>query len=744
MAWNSGPPETTSLSLPEKKVLTVGAPVAYNPGTAGKPYHDGWDIERAYKEGVARITWVYRAIDAIAGNQSKLPIIFRKDDANTGEIIKGGRKNKDVYKVLNSIANVGESSFAFRYRVSFQLLISTRGVFIEVIKTNDGSIESVHLLPPQSTSPVPHPTKFVSHYEVEMPDGKIKKLKPENVIWIRRPHPLDPYRSITPLEAAGIAIEVEQLAKIYNRNFLINDGRPGGLIVLRGEIDPIDREELESRFRGNIRKTGMVSVISSDDGADFVDTGSSPRDMAYRDMRSITKEEILAAFGVPESIIGNASGRTFSNAAEEGKVFWNETMEPHLLLLARGLDALPQDEETYIDFDKEAVPILVLARQERERHSLNEFQGGLISANEYRDHTGRKTVVSELSDALLANPNLTPIGNTEKDTPPPVDPNQQGLPLDVQDGSVEVVDSSQDPSLFGEEEGAPALAPGVNAEDAASTNTPAGTGAGGVAVASGRPEDYETKDYDEGLETKALQDIERWEKTIAKALSRFFDRQQRVVTEKAGSKKVRRQLESGEVDIDVVFDSKVWNKQLGEDLRPIVEAIFEDAADAVEQRSGQKIDRDAEGYKKLIDQQIKRAERLNETTKEEVGTALFIAAALVGATVAEKANFLNLTVGAIYVDIDDKRKDQIAENEAFTAYNGSLWETARQVKAPTKTWLSRKDDKVRATHKLLHGKTVPLGTAFKAAGIEIRFPGDPAAPGQHTIGCRCILGFKLA
>ena len=40
-------------------------------------------------------------------------------------------------------------------------------------------------------------------------------------------------------------------------------------------------------------------------GADFVDTASSPRDAAYVQMRELTKEEILGAFGVPESIIGN-------------------------------------------------------------------------------------------------------------------------------------------------------------------------------------------------------------------------------------------------------------------------------------------------------------------------------------------------------------------------------------------------------------------------------------------------------
>jgi len=201
------------------------------------------------------------------------------------------------------------------------------------------------------------------------------------------------------------------------------------LLVLRSEIADEDKEELRSRFRGNLGRAGSVGVISSDDGADFVDTAASPRDAAYIQMRTVTKEEILAAFGVPESIIGNSSNRTFSNAMEEGKVFWMETMSPHLDLIARSFDKI--DDTYFVDFDTSNVPILVLAKQERERHYLTEFQTGLISANEYREASGRKRVVSDIADSLLSNPNQTPIANTEKAM------NEQtgvesGVPLDVQ------------------------------------------------------------------------------------------------------------------------------------------------------------------------------------------------------------------------------------------------------------------------------------------------------------------------
>lgn len=411
MAWNSSSNKSVQNIVPGQKAATisVGAPVAYSPSlqqSAG--YHDGWDIVKAYREGVSKVTWVFRCIDVIASNQARLPMIFRKDNNPFGEIVN----QNEILTLFNNTANAGENAFAFRYRLSSQLLMSSRGAFVEIVRGRNGVPIALHLLPPQNTAPIPDVSKFVKGFEVKINAMEKRTLRPENVIWIRRPHPLDPYLSMTPMESAGVAIEVENLAKIYNRNFLLNDGRPGGLLVLRSEIADEDKEELRSRFRGNIGRAGSVGVISSDDGADFVDTAASPRDASYIQMRTLTKEEILAAFGVPESIIGNSSGRTFSNAMEEGKVFWMETMSPHLDLIARSFDKI--DDSYFVDFDTSDVPILILSKQERERHYLSEFQQGLISTNEYREASGRKKVISDIADSLLSNPNQTPIANTEK------------------------------------------------------------------------------------------------------------------------------------------------------------------------------------------------------------------------------------------------------------------------------------------------------------------------------------------
>ena len=732
MAWNSENNKDLRNSA-EKAMSNPGAPIAFDIARTGKPYKDGWDIDRAYREGMQKVTWVFRCIDAIAGNQARLPVILRKGNDQRGEQTKD---NKPLLEIFNSKSNDGENSFAFRYRVSAQLLMSTRGVFIEKVRSRDGKIIALQLLPPQYTAPIPDAKKFVQGFEVDMRNGTKFILKPEDVCWIRRPHPLDPYLSMTPMESAGIAIELENLSKLYNRNYLINDGRPGGLLVVRGDMEDDDKQELKNRFRGNLSRTGSTTVIASEAGVDYVDTSASPRDAAYTQMREIQKNEIFAAFGVPESVIGNASGRTFSNASEELRVFWMETMAPHLHTLARAFDEL--DDKYYVDFDTEDIPILILAKQERERYVMDEFQQGLISLNEYRTATGRKKVDSELADSLLSNPNLTPIANTEKPFKPEeqqpvdmagVDPNApQGLP--PQEGAMEMPVPAPP---------APVPAPDMPVP---TTETASLTPDQQLSEFEKIQHEMQLKFVQE-LETKADTDTDRWTEILDRALERIFERQQRVVLEKAFGKRGIKSISSGALTVDMVFDREIWDKQLAEDLEPIILAIYTDAKEYVASRTSTNVVMDPQEVEKLAQQQVERIQQANATTAEEISSA--IAVALMEEDEEERSVLLRLALIAIFLKLISKRRRDIAEHEAQASYNGGVYLAGKDNNVgQTKTWITRKDSRVRNAHKFLEGKTVNFGDGFVVDGLALRFPGDPLAPPALTFNCRCRLRFGFS
>jgi len=665
MAWNSS--RNKSLNNAAMKALGVGAPVSLDPGRVGKPYHDMWDIERAYREGFQKITWVQRCIDAIAGNQARLPIILRKDNSRDGQILTGRRALRSpLIEIFNTKANEGENAFIFRYRLSSQLLMSSRGAFIGKVKGRDGRLIGLNLLPPQFTAPIPDPKRFVAGYEVKMPTGQTVVLRPEDVLWIRRPHPLDPYLSLTPMESAGIAIEIENLAKVYNRNYLINDGRPGGILVVKGEIDDDDKDELRNRFRGNIGRAGHTTVISSDEGVDYVDTSANPRDAAYVQMRQIQKEEILAAFGVPESVIGNASGRTFSNAAEEHRVFWNETMLPHLDLLARGFDEL--DEVNYVDFDVTSVPILILYKQERSRYYMEEVQMGLISTNEYREATSRKKVESDLADSLLMNPNLTPIANTEKKMEqqpqagmPGMPPGAPGMPGMPPEGGapVDPTASPLDPNTMAgalAEQGVP---PGGQLPpEMAGAPAPQDTGVQNTALPPGQQLSAEAFGLIETKEDSVS--LQRWSAILNRALERTIERQQRVTLEKINGVKAKKSLSNGSLAIDMVFNTEIWDRQFEEDLRPVLSTIISDSSEYSEKSL------DQSDVVAQLNAQMQRFKEINETTYNALNSA-YVSSLNVKDEEQRSIIFKSSCV-AIFSNILAKSVNEISSNEARRAW----------------------------------------------------------------------------
>lgn len=62
----------------------------------------------------------------------------------------------------------------------------------------------------------------------------------------------------------------------------------------------------------------------------------------------------------------------------------------------------------------------------------------------------------------------------------------------------------------------------------------------------------------------------------------------------------------------------------------------------------------------------------------------------------------------------------------------------------TKTWRHTRRPNQRDQHAAMNGQTVAYAEAFEAPdGTRIRFPHDPDAPLDHTIGCFCRLEYKI-
>lgn len=378
------PPET-------KTALLAGAPPSLTsllPGTA---------TTSSAVETLRRSPWAWAAVRTLADHQARLPVVIRVGDRWRGEPADDQR----LADQLNRRPNPSEPASAFRFRLSTLALVSPRGAFVEV--ADDGSL---WLLDPDTVQPIVSADRLHVGWRVHLGDGRHVDMPLDRVVWVRCfPHPTDRFLQLTPLDVAREALEQDAAARRYQLAFLHADGRPGGILAVRGELDEEAERELRERWQRGPDAAGRVSVLEADQ-VTWVDTVSTPRDAEHVESRALARRETLAAFGVPESVAtGNAAERTFSNADAEWLMFWVGSMLGHLAALGAAFDQLAPDGAT-VGFDLTGVDVLEQRWLDDRRHALEEVQAGVRSVNEWRRLAGLPEVPG--GDNLMLPAGLEP------------------------------------------------------------------------------------------------------------------------------------------------------------------------------------------------------------------------------------------------------------------------------------------------------------------------------------------------
>ena len=721
-----------------------------------------WDIDQAITYGYERVIWVYRCVDTIASNAASIPIIEREYDDNTGQVVD----DPPLMRLLNRRANPYETAQQFRYRLASQLLLSRRGAFIEVVRNNAGEPTALHLLPPGTTSPIIDPATYVSGYAVQTIAQGLVELPPDRVIWIRvKPHPTDVYAQMTPLVSAGLAVDTDFLARLYNRNFLANDGRPGLLVAVKGGINTEDAEELRRRFSGGPNGAGATSVIEAD-GIDVEDMGASPRDVMWADAVSGSKEDILLAFGTPESVLGNASGRTWSNAATEEEVFWKATMVPFLDGVAAGFDILTPgglDDENVVAHDYSTVEALQRQKKERDDRALNEVKAGTMTIDDYLEFVGREPMNVPGTKVLWTPPGLVPVGPDDATTqaaaalapsgagqaPPP-----GGAPPVPGQDMQQVATTTVNQALETQQRA-------IEDDNAARALRLAGKQSDPFVLARSEPvpalQTKATTDEYPDHPYQVARDIT--EAQIEAVLAAWSKRQSRVILARLTGTKARKHTRhwSGSpgtkaLNSAYITNPEMWAEDLVESLTDVIGAMANTEAlrMARQLRDDGVIDRvlaDGGGHRphartpldRLIDRDalVDPVRAVEDMIRNSALRQTELIAAHIRMRDAEGAD-----MDTIAKEVDKMINSRsswhkgLAVAAATTAMEG-VRDTVMQAAGPhiLRIWRTMRDERVRPTHRVAHGQRRATGRPFLVGGFPLMFPGDPSAPIHETANC---------
>jgi SPP1 gp7 family putative phage head morphogenesis protein len=111
-----------------------------------------------------------------------------------------------------------------------------------------------------------------------------------------------------------------------------------------------------------------------------------------------------------------------------------------------------------------------------------------------------------------------------------------------------------------------------------------------------------------------------------------------------------------------------------------------------------------------------------------------------GIQAGESYDKLAARVRETFNSMSKLRSMRIAVTETSIAFETGRHDAMIQAGAEWKQWLTSQDDRVRATHVALDGKTVPMDEPFEVGGAQMMFPCDPAGPPSEIINCRCVHG----
>ncbi|MFJ4908495.1 phage portal protein [Streptomyces sp. NPDC093249] len=793
---------TRPVEVEEKSAMAVGAPhmsMSYAGtttvwGTENRAA--GWDLDRVVQEGYERSIWTFKAVDAISKHPGAMQVEIGRgrggDDGQFAETLT----DHPLLRVLNVRANPLETAAVFKKRLSAQVLLSKKGAFVEITRSRAGTITRLDLLPPDRVEPISDLRgDYLSHYQFTAADGRVRELDLSRVAWLRDPHPTDPLCGVTPLEAAGLSVSLDVQARLYNISFIANDARPSGIVAI--DVDGLDQREIDRiqhRLAPGAQQAGETVVVGSGPGGlNYVDTSTRPRDMNYAELAKAAKTEILSAFGVPESIVGNAAERTYANADREEWTYWEHTQMPHLGLIAAAFD-FDLDDGWSIRFDTSRVEALEFPRRQRRAEAREEWNAGLITADEYRKVAGREPFDVAHSRALWISPQKAPVPANQEDAVAlgvaqnPAAGGAAGLPEgESPTAPVPAGDTSAAAAVDDASGGAMSPAASDVAAATAMPGSPPGDGSAAAVVAAAReqrPESpsgdavqnveaarsagavaaipgdaardveaaqgpLEGKSLDGGVEV-ADADLDAAVSAVTAVLAALLARQEGVVRARLRSPKIRKgtrywapdgatDLRRGTAPIDGhrVVGAERWEDEVSSTLAPVLQQTA--AATA-----------------------RKLAAHLTGTDSVPPGAA---AAALTAATVAGRAVLAFLTdladalneaqadqttltdldevIGQFFADRTSAFIQQVAESSAVSTVNGAGDAAAEDIgPSVLRTWVTRRDTHVRPEHRQLDGTTLPAGTPFEVDNVTLRYPGDPFAPAGLTSNCRCRLRYR--
>ncbi len=186
-------------------------------------------------------------------------------------------------------------------------------------------------------------------------------LDAASVVHFRGYNPDDSRVGCSPIETLRQVLAEEYAAARWREQMWSNGARVTG--YLRRPADAPEwsdrarerfREGWQAQYTGDGPRAGGTPIL--EDGMEFMPAGISPQQAQYVESRKLTREEVAAAYHIPQPFVGILEHATFSNIREQHKNLYQDTLGPWCAEIEQEiglqlLPFLPDSGRVYVEFN---------------------------------------------------------------------------------------------------------------------------------------------------------------------------------------------------------------------------------------------------------------------------------------------------------------------------------------------------------------------------------------------------------
>lgn len=183
---------------------------------------------------------------------------------------------------------------------------------------------------PRKVVVVPGEERLVAGYLFRGPDG-FKLFKWDEMAHLMYYNPLNPFYGTAAARVLRTQLISETKAIDWNRLFFEMDATPGGLLSTKERLGPDDVRMMRSVWNDRYQGPGRAHEIAVlGQGASFQPISPTHKDMGFQDLRSFTKKEVQATYGVPSVVLGDYEDANRASAMTMARLFYLNTVLPRL------------------------------------------------------------------------------------------------------------------------------------------------------------------------------------------------------------------------------------------------------------------------------------------------------------------------------------------------------------------------------------------------------------------------------